>query len=46
MNGAQAIKLGLADQEGTLEDGYKLAADLAKLGDDYEVLNRRKTDLA
>lgn len=42
MNGAQAIKLGLADQEGTLEDGFKLAADLAKLGDNYEIFEPPK----
>lgn len=35
--GRQGVDLGFADELGTLEDGYRLAADLAGLGDDYEV---------
>lgn len=35
--GAAAVKLGFADQEGFYEDAVKLAAETAKLGDDYDV---------
>lgn len=35
--GATAVKLGFADQEGFFKDAVKLAAETAKLGDDYEV---------
>ena len=34
--GEQAIKLGLVDKLGNLDDAVELAAKLAKLGDDYE----------
>jgi protease-4 len=37
MTGAQAVKLGFADSEGTLEDAFKVAAEAAKLGDDYKI---------
>ncbi|UOF02776.1 signal peptide peptidase SppA [Bdellovibrio reynosensis] len=35
--GATAVKMGFADQEGFYEDAVKLAAETAKLGDDYDV---------
>ncbi|MBO9667090.1 MAG: signal peptide peptidase SppA [Bdellovibrio sp.] len=35
--GASAVKLGFADQEGFFDDAVKVAADLAKLGDNYEL---------
>jgi protease-4 len=35
--GATAVKLGFADEEGYFQDAVELAADMAKLGDDYEV---------
>ncbi len=31
------MKLGFADQEGFYDEAVKLAADTAKLGDDYDV---------
>jgi protease-4 len=37
MTGSQAVKLGFADQVGTLEDAVKLAAKTANLGDKYKV---------
>ena len=39
--GAQGVKLGFADDLGTLEDAYDVAADLANL-DDYEVFEPPK----
>ncbi|WII71234.1 signal peptide peptidase SppA [Bdellovibrio sp. 22V] len=35
--GATAVKMGFADQEGFFEDAVKLAAETAKLGDDYDI---------
>ena len=35
--GADAQKLGLVDELGTFDDAIVAAADLAKLGDDYDV---------
>lgn len=35
--GATAVKMGFADQEGYFDDAVKLAAEIAKLGDNYEV---------
>lgn len=35
--GATAVKVGFADKEGFYEDAVKLAAETAKLGEDYEV---------
>ncbi|MGZ3771778.1 MAG: signal peptide peptidase SppA [Bdellovibrio sp.] len=35
--GATAVKLGFADKEGFYEDAVKLAAETAKLGEDYDV---------
>lgn len=35
--GRQGTELGFADEIGTLEDSYQIAADLAGLGDDYDV---------
>ena len=47
MNGAEAVKLKLADEIGTTEDAYKLAAELAGLDEDnYEIFEppkQRKT---
>jgi protease-4 len=40
--GSQGVKLGFADDFGTLEDAYDVAADLAGLGDDYEVFEPPK----
>lgn len=39
--GAQGVKLGFADELGTLEDAYDVAADLANL-DDYEIFEAPK----
>lgn len=36
--GTTAVKKGFADVEGTFEDAVKLAADIAKLGADYELI--------
>ncbi|MGZ3773993.1 MAG: signal peptide peptidase SppA [Pseudobdellovibrionaceae bacterium] len=35
--GATAVKLGFADQEGFYQDAVKLAADTAKLGENYDI---------
>lgn len=35
--GATAVKMGFADQVGFFDDAVKLAADIAKLGDNFEV---------
>ncbi|KYG64522.1 signal peptide peptidase SppA [Bdellovibrio bacteriovorus] len=35
--GATAVKMGFADQVGFFEDAVKLAAETAKLGDDFDV---------
>jgi protease-4 len=40
--GTQGVKLGFADDFGTLEDAYDVAADLANLDDDYEVFEPPK----
>ena len=37
MTGSQAVKLGFADQLGTLDDAIKLAAQTANLGSDYKL---------
>ncbi len=37
LTGAQAVKIGFADDFGTLEDGFRLAAEMAGLGKNYEV---------
>lgn len=42
MTGATAVKLKFADQEGTFEDAVRVAAQLAKLGDDYSVVKPNK----
>jgi len=36
-SGTDALKAGLVDQLGGYEDAIELAADIAKLGDDYDV---------
>ena len=40
--GLQAIKLGFADDTGSLQDAYATAAELAGLGDDYEIFEQPK----
>jgi protease-4 len=35
--GSRAVKAGFADQVGTYEEALKVAADLAQLGEDYEL---------
>lgn len=35
--GSQAVEMGLADQLGTVEDAFKVAAELAGLGENYDV---------
>lgn len=42
MTGATAVKLGFADQVGTLDDAFKEAAKLAGLGDDFEIYEAPK----
>lgn len=42
MTGAAAVKLGFADVEGTFEDAIRMAAQKAKLGDDYHVFKPKK----
>lgn len=37
--GATAVKLGFADQEGFYDDAVKLAAEMAHLGDNYDVFD-------
>jgi len=40
--GRKAVELGFADDVGTLEDAFDLAAELSGLGDDYEVFEPPK----
>ena len=42
MTGATAVKNKFADQEGTFEDAIRLAAQMANLGDDYQVVKPSK----
>ena len=42
-NGEQAIELGLADQLGTVEDSFDVAAELAGIKNDYEIFEPPKT---
>ncbi len=42
MTGATAVKLKFADAEGTFEDAIRMAAQKAKLGEDYHVFKPRK----
>lgn len=42
MTGASAVKLKLADVEGTFEDAVRLAARTANLGDDYRLFKPKK----
>ncbi|WP_413558103.1 signal peptide peptidase SppA [Bdellovibrio sp. HCB209] len=44
--GSTAVKVGFADQEGFLDDAIKLAADLAKLGKDYDVFEVPKKKMS
>lgn len=42
MTGAKAVQLKFADAEGTFEDAVKMAARMAKLGDDYKIFKPKK----
>lgn len=42
MTGSTAVKLKFADAEGTFEDAVRMAAQMAKLGDDYKVVKPAK----
>jgi protease-4 len=42
MTGATAVKLKFADSVGTFEDALRMAAQQAKLGDDYHVMKPRR----
>lgn len=42
MTGSTAVKLKFADAEGTFEDAVRMAAQMAKLGDDYKVVKPTK----
>jgi len=42
MTGSAAVKLGFADVEGTFEDAIRMAAQKAKLGEDYHVFKPKK----
>ncbi|MFN3696993.1 MAG: signal peptide peptidase SppA [Pseudobdellovibrio sp.] len=42
MTGSTAVKLGFADVEGTFEDAVRMAAQKAKLGDDYHLFKPKK----
>ncbi len=42
MTGAKAVQLKFADAEGTYEDAVKMAAGLAKLGDDYKMFKPKQ----
>ena len=44
--GAAAVKLGFADKEGFFDDAVKLAAETAKLGDNYEVFEIPKKKMS
>ncbi len=44
--GAQAVKLGFADELGTYEDAVRLTATVAKLGDNYEVFEIPKKKMS
>ena len=46
MTGATAVKLKFADAEGTFEDAVRMAAQKAKLGEDYHVFKPRKEKLS
>ncbi len=43
MTGSTAVKLKFADAEGTFEDAVRMAATMAKLGDDYKVVKPAKS---
>lgn len=45
MTGAKAVKLKFADEEGTFEDAVRMAADMAKLGDDYKLFKPHRPKL-
>ena len=44
--GATAVKMGFADQEGFFEEAVKLAADSAKLGNDFEIFEIPKKKMS
>jgi protease IV len=46
MTGAAAVKLKFADVEGTFEDGLRMAAQMAQLGDDYKIFKPRKAKMS
>lgn len=41
-SGVKAVDLGFADQVGMIDDAVKLAAQMANLGDDYELFEPKK----
>ena len=43
MTGATAVRLKFADAEGTFEDAVRMAAQMAKLGDDYRLVRPSKS---
>lgn len=43
MTGSKAVELKFADAEGTFEDAVRMAAQMAKLGDDYKVVKPLKS---
>jgi protease-4 len=45
MTGSKAVKLKLADVEGTFEDAVKMAARIAQLGDDYKMFKPKKAKM-
>jgi protease-4 len=46
MTGSKAVKLKFADAEGTFEDAVKIAARMAKLGDDYKMFKPKKAKMS
>ncbi|MNL07233.1 putative signal peptide peptidase SppA [compost metagenome] len=44
--GTKAVKLGFADKEGFFQDAVKLAAEEAKLGDDYDLFEIPKKKMS
>ncbi len=44
--GSTAVKMGFADQEGYLKEAFDLAADIAQLGEDYEIFEIPKRKMS
>ncbi len=44
MTGSTAVKLKFADAEGTFEDAVRMAAQMAKLGDDYKLIKPQRPE--